>query len=138
MNGFIDFEDKRIAYKDDGTGNAIVLLHGFTESMEIWNGFIPVLKEEFRVITIDLPGHGHSELLNGICTMDRMADAVKNVLDNLNAGKVILIGHSMGGYVSLAFARRFTSMITEWFFFIPVPMPIQKKQKRFVKELLMQ
>lgn len=111
MKGFVEFKKKKIAFQDKGQGDTLILLHGFMESGEIWNEFAEVLKEQFRVIAIDLPGHGESDTFNGICTMEMMAHCVKAVLDYLKPGEVILAGHSMGGYVSLALASLFPSLI---------------------------
>lgn len=81
----------------------MVLLHGYLESSDVWNGFSEKLSGEFRVIAIDLPGHGRSEVYSETHTMDMMAGVVKEMLENLNVKKVFLGGHSMGGYVTLAF-----------------------------------
>ena len=95
----IKFQKKNIFFTDEGKGKAIVLLHGFTESLKIWSGFASKLAEKYRVITIDLPGHGKSDCIASIHTMEVMADAVFTVLKNLKVGKCLMIGHSMGGYV---------------------------------------
>ena len=103
----IKFQKKNIFFTDEGKGKAIVLLHGFTESLKIWSGFASKLAEKYRVITIDLPGHGKSDCIASIHTMEVMADAVFTVLKNLKVGKCLMIGHSMGGYVTLAFAEKY-------------------------------
>jgi len=105
------FKEQRIFYKDSGQGKTIVLLHGFTESQKIWNHFAKVLSKEFRIITIDLPGHGKSECVDGIHTMELQAEVVNAVLKKLIVRKCVMIGHSMGGYVTLAFARKFPSRL---------------------------
>src|SRR5690606_4982303 len=90
-----------------GTGNPLVLLHGFLESSKIWEPFIPGLSVKRQVICIDLPGHGRSGLLGEVHSMELMADVVKAVLDHLEINSATLLGHSMGGYVSLAFCEKF-------------------------------
>jgi len=100
-------QKKRIFYTDKGTGKPIVLLHGFTESSKIWKKFAGQLSRKYRVITIDLPGHGKSECLDGCHSMDLQAEAVYAVVKKIKAGKCLMIGHSMGGYVTLAFAEKF-------------------------------
>lgn len=82
----------------------MVLLHGFLESSNMWNVFLNELSKQHRVIAIDLPGHGNSDCFGYVHTMDEMANAVQTVLKDLKLRKVKLIGHSMGGYVALAFA----------------------------------
>lgn len=104
---YIRFEKKRIYYKDAGKGKPIVLLHGFTESSAIWTSFAKKLSAKYRVVLIDLPGHGRSSVLGPVHTMDRMADAVQAVLKKIRAGKTLMAGHSMGGYVALAYAARY-------------------------------
>jgi pimeloyl-ACP methyl ester carboxylesterase len=108
----INYKNARIAYSDMGQGNVMVLLHGFLESSEIWNKFASqLLKHQCRVIAIDLPGHGQSENIGYIHKMELMADCVKKVIDHLDISDFILIGHSMGGYVSLAFAEKHKSLL---------------------------
>ncbi len=71
----------------------------------MWNAFIPEFSKKYRVITIDLLGHGESESLGYVHAMEDNADAVHGVLQELRLRKAIFIGHSMGGYVALAFAE---------------------------------
>ena len=99
----------KIRFADIGKGRAIVLLHGFPFSLGLWfgNGFAEALAKKFRVIAIDLPGHGKSECIGYVQKMERMADVVKDVMDSLKLRRYILVGHSMGGYVSLAFAEKY-------------------------------
>jgi pimeloyl-ACP methyl ester carboxylesterase len=75
--------------------------------MKIWNAFVKMLSKEFRVITIDLPGHGKSECIDDVHTMDLLAEIVQSVLKKLKVRKCVMVGHSMGGYATLAFAEKF-------------------------------
>jgi pimeloyl-ACP methyl ester carboxylesterase len=99
----------KIRYADIGKGRVIVLIHGFPFSLEMWfgNGFANGLAKKFRVIAIDLPGHGKSDCIGYVQKMERMADVVKDVMDQLNLRRYVVVGHSMGGYVSLAFAEKY-------------------------------
>lgn len=83
----------------------MVLLHGFLENKSMWNNLLPELITKYRVITIDLLGHGNTECLGYVHSMEDNADMVHEVLQDLKIRKVLLIGHSMGGYVTLAFAE---------------------------------
>ncbi len=83
----------------------LVLLHGFMENNTIWEDMEESLSDQFQLIKIDLPGHGKSEVLGEIHTMNLMAEEVKKVIDHLQFSKVHLLGHSMGGYTALAFAE---------------------------------
>lgn len=105
------FKNTKIAYSDSGKGTAIVLLHGFLENRFMWNHFTAVLSSRYRVISIDLLGHGESECLGYVHSMEDNADAVYAVLNALRIRKAVLVGHSMGGYVALAFAELYPEMI---------------------------
>jgi pimeloyl-ACP methyl ester carboxylesterase len=99
------FQQKNLCYTDQGEGKVIVLLHGFTESQKIWKNFASKLSKKYRVITMDLPGHGKSECLGAVHSMELMAEALNALLKKLRTGKCLLAGHSMGGYVAQAFAE---------------------------------
>ncbi|MCD7969846.1 MAG: alpha/beta hydrolase [Alistipes sp.] len=77
----------------------IILLHGYLESLNVWDDFAPMLRD-YRVVTMDIPGHGISEVHGDIHTMAMMAQVVTGVADNLGIGKFWIMGHSMGGYVA--------------------------------------
>ncbi|WP_100613470.1 alpha/beta fold hydrolase [Confluentibacter citreus] len=102
----LEYKSIPVFYTDSGKGNAVILLHGFLENSNMWNHFIPRLSENNRVICIDLLGHGKTGCLGYIHTMELMAEVVEAVLNHLEIKKSILIGHSMGGYVALAFAEK--------------------------------
>lgn len=107
MKNYFTYQNKKIVYSSVGKGTAILLLHGFLENSSMWNDFIPKLSLNNRIITIDLPGHGESDCLNEVHSMENMADIIMALLENLSIDKLTLIGHSMGGYVALAFAEKF-------------------------------
>ncbi|MDO4225297.1 MAG: alpha/beta hydrolase [Bergeyella zoohelcum] len=99
-------------YEIHGTGTEpLVLLHGFMENLLIWEDLQPYLSKRFRLIKIDLPGHGRSPNYAETHTMSLMAEKVKEVLDTLKLGKVHLLGHSMGGYVALALAEQYPEQL---------------------------
>jgi pimeloyl-ACP methyl ester carboxylesterase len=101
------YKEEKIFYAEAGKGRAVVLLHGFLETAAIWNFQAMELSKKYRVILIDLPGHGQSDCFGYIHSMEEMAGAVKAVLHHLQIRKSVMIGHSMGGYVALAFAELF-------------------------------
>ncbi|WP_100075759.1 alpha/beta fold hydrolase [Chryseobacterium camelliae] len=95
-------------FERKGNGiEVLVLLHGFMENLSVWKDMEPYLSEDFSLLKIDLPGHGQSDILADTHTMEMMAEEVKNVVDQHHLEKIHLLGHSMGGYVSLAFAERY-------------------------------
>ncbi len=107
MEKHLVWQEKKINYTVQGHGPAVVVLHGFPESLHIWDQFIKSFTPNFKIIAIDLPGFGESSVYSPVHTMSFMAQAVKAVLVTENISKAILIGHSMGGYVSLAFLELF-------------------------------
>lgn len=108
---FVLFKNTKIFYTDHGKGNCVVLLHGFLENAKMWEEFIPIFSRKNRVITIDLLGHGNSGCIGYVHTMELMAEAVSAVLKLKKIRKSILIGHSMGGYVALAYADLFPDAV---------------------------
>jgi pimeloyl-ACP methyl ester carboxylesterase len=120
---FIRFKEGRIHYSEIGSGEVIVLLHGYLESSEVWNGFAEKLSSHYRVIAIDLPGHGKSDVYSDVHTMEFLAEAVKELLDSLNTKKVFLTGHSLGGYVTLAFLELFPEYLSGYCLFHSQPFP---------------
>ena len=106
MQKSIQFKNTNISFSDEGKGAAIVLLHGFLENLSMWNEITPHLLKKNRIIAIDLLGHGQSNCLGYVHTMELFAETVEAVLKHLKIRKCTLIGHSLGGYVVLAFAEK--------------------------------
>lgn len=94
--------------------NVIILLHGYLETLYIWDEFETLLSTNMRVVSIDIPGHGLSASYP-INTMENCASALICVMDKLNIDKAWLVGHSMGGYVAVEalklFSNRFLGLI---------------------------
>jgi len=107
VNMTLDYKGSRQFYTINGMGPVCVLLHGFIENHTIWDDLVIHLGTTRKVLSVDLPGHGQSDVLNEPTSMRSMADAVFAVLEKENIEKVDIIGHSMGGYVGLAFANVF-------------------------------
>jgi pimeloyl-ACP methyl ester carboxylesterase len=102
----LEYKNITINYTISGKGSAVILLHGFLETIDMWNDFVPELSENRQVICIDLLGHGQTNCLGYVHTMEIMADAIFAVLTYHNVKKADFIGHSMGGYVALALAEK--------------------------------
>ncbi|WP_257144069.1 alpha/beta fold hydrolase [Bacillus sp. AFS002410] len=107
INSKVELQNLTIAYKDQGKGKTIVLIHGFMGSHAYWEKVIPKLAENYRVIAIDLPGHGESTSIKEEHSIEDYADVMKDLLDQLNISQITMFGHSLGGYVTLAFAERY-------------------------------
>ena len=123
----ITFQNKKVAYHSEGTGTPIVLLHGFCFDSRMWEEFTPLLSN-FQIIRIDLSGFGHSELQKE-SSIKGMADCVHAVLKHLKIKKCVLIGHSMGGYVSLEFAKKHGELLLGLCLFHSHPLQIPMKKK---------
>lgn len=96
----------RLAYKEKGQGQAVVLLHGFCGSSDYWNELLPLLPGSHRFIAPDLRGHGDSGAPEGTYTMEAIADDIAQLIERLELGRAIVLGHSLGGYAALALAER--------------------------------
>jgi len=120
---FFSYKSRRICYTVTGEGTVIVLLHGYLESSEVWNGFRDKLSSEFRVISVDLPGHGLSDIYEETHSMEFMATVIKELLDSLSIEKVFITGHSLGGYVALAFLELFPGYLSGYCLFHSHPFP---------------
>lgn len=107
MSTFINYKNTKIHYTESGKGATVVLLHGFLENTTMWKGLESLINSRFRVVCIDFFGHGLSDNFGYVHTMEEMAEAVKTVLDHLRVRRSFFVGHSMGGYVALAFAEAY-------------------------------
>lgn len=107
----------------------IVLLHGYLESLDTWDEFTSLLSPKFRVVAIDLPGHGVSEVKGEIHTMEFLADTVHAALDLLGIEKATFVGHSMGGYVALEYLRKYSDSLSGVVLFHSTPNPDSEKKR---------
>jgi len=102
MNKKTSFQNVDLSWHSSGQGPALVLLHGFTEDHRVWLHISAALSHHYTVILPDLPGSGGSAWPEGGSNMEQMAESVIAVLDAENIKTAVVIGHSMGGYVTLA------------------------------------
>lgn len=105
------YKNTHVSFTDSGKGKTIVFLHGFLENKTMWNFFKESFTKKHRIITIDLLGHGNTGCLGYIHTMEDQADMLHALLLYLKIKKAVLVGHSMGGYVALAFAELYSEMV---------------------------
>jgi len=113
------FQNKRIFCRIEGKGKPVVLLHGFAEDGNIWNRQIAVLKEKYLLIIPDLPGSGESEMLEGNAALEDYAEMIRAITDEVifkekKENQFCLIGHSMGGYITLAFAEKYPELLNSF------------------------
>lgn len=123
MEKFTSLGPLAVHYSDnERPGPVLLLLHGYLESLEIWDEFAGLLGcAGYRTVSLDLPGHGISEVVGPIHTMEFLADVVAQLLDKLGIEKATLIGHSMGGYVALAFAELYPGKLERLVLFHSAP-----------------
>jgi len=106
------FSETNIYYKNTGKGRNIVLVHGFLENHKMWNYLVDQLKETHNVLVMDLLGHGKSDGLCDVHTMEQQAKTINFLLQNIGMLNATIVGHSMGGYISLAFAELFPEKVS--------------------------
>lgn len=100
-----------INFTAEGSGKTILLLHGFLENLSMWGAVKQHFIPNHKVVCIDLLGHGQTGCLGYVHTMEVMAEAVYAVFTHLKIQKAVMVGHSMGGYVALAFAEAYPKML---------------------------
>jgi pimeloyl-ACP methyl ester carboxylesterase len=100
-----------IAYTDQGKGTSILLIHGYPLNKTMWEPQAKDLSTTFRVITVDLRGHGESSAPLWFCTMEMFADDLRALLEHLSVKKAVIAGFSMGGYVAFAFYRKYRDRV---------------------------
>jgi len=108
MKKQVSFLGHSLYYTDTGKGNAVMLVHGFGETGDAWKHQVDYLKNKYRLLVPDLPGSGKSPFIhNSDPSIDFYASALLQIQDEEEIEKLCIIGHSMGGYISLAFAEKF-------------------------------
>ena len=100
-----------IAYTDQGKGTPILFVHGYPLNKAMWEPQVKDLSTTFRVITLDLRGHGESSAPLWFSTMEMFADDIRALLDHLSIKKAVIAGFSMGGYVAFAFYRKYRDRV---------------------------
>lgn len=122
MKKFFRLNGGKIFYNDIGSGETIVLLHGYLETSEIWDSFAGKLAKDFRVIVPDIPGHGKSDIFGEVTSMELIATIIKELLAGIGIKKVYLAGHSLGGYAALAFAEMYPDSLSGYCLFHSQPL----------------
>lgn len=137
MQYYIIYNGGKIYYSDTGSGRAVVLLHGYLESSQVWKEFSDLLSDRYRVISVDLPGHGRSTIYGDIHTMEFMASGIRQLLTSLDISNPVIVGHSLGGYVALAFVEQYPADVSGYCLFHSHPFAdtpeTREKREREIK-----
>lgn len=123
MERNIEYRGGKVSYTVSGEGNELVLIHGYLESAEIWGEFAEKLSERHRVVAVDLPGNGRSSDYDADHTMCFLADSVLAVMEKEKIKKAVVVGHSLGGYVTLNMADRYPERVSGYILFHSHPFP---------------
>ena len=111
----IRFQEALIHYRVTGYGTPVVLLHGFGEDGQIWKRQIDFLQDQYHLIIPDLPGSGRSELIRKEgAGIETYAACIRQILDEENISHCVMIGHSMGGYIALAYHEHYGDSLLSW------------------------
>jgi len=136
MSNFLTIHNKKIHYIDIGQGDPIVLLHGYLESLAIWEKFANQLSHKFRIIAFDIPGHGKSEALAKKHNIEMLADCVYDALKLLKINQCLMIGHSMGGYVTLMVHHLYPELLSGFSLFHSHPFAdTEETRKNRIREI---
>ena len=108
----INVNGVRLAYERRGTGSPLVLIHGYPLDHHLWDEVVPLLQDTFDLVLPDLRGFGESSTIDSFYAMEDFASDIAALLDHLEIQKTAITGHSMGGYVALAFARLYPERVT--------------------------
>src|SRR5687767_4070300 len=107
MEKRLNFKDTTLFYSTHGKGNPVVLVHGFASDGSEWQRQVPYLQDNYQLVIPDLAGSGLSDLNPAVHSMEDHADTIAEILTDLELEKATIIGHSMGGYIALAFAEKY-------------------------------
>ncbi|MDQ2873065.1 MAG: alpha/beta hydrolase [Candidatus Eremiobacteraeota bacterium] len=107
----VTVDDAAFEVQDEGRGDAIVLLHGFPLTHAIWTEQVAALRARARILALDLRGMGNSSVTAGPYLIESLAGDLAAVLDSLHVKNVTIVGHSLGGYVAMAFCRMYVERV---------------------------
>lgn len=141
MKSHLLINNNKIYYSDIGKGITIVLLHGYLESSETWNDFSIELSKKYRVVSFDIPGHGDSEVISEFHSMEVLSKVILKSLRKLKVDKCFMIGHSMGGFLTLMIHELYPELLSGFCLFQSHPFADTEASKKkrlreidFVKE----
>lgn len=125
----VSINDTQIAYRDEGHGSAVVLIHGFCGSSAYWEHIIPALSTAYRVIAPDIRGHGQTPAASETSSMELLANDVAALLVHLHIDQAVVFGHSLGGYVTLALVERHPELVSRFSLIHSTALPDSEEAK---------
>jgi pimeloyl-ACP methyl ester carboxylesterase len=131
MNKTITVHKRKIFYRVEGNGRPILFVHGFGETGEVWNNQVSFFGDKFTLIIPDLPGSGKSDLVEDM-SMEGMAEVIQEIAKeevSTSAEKLVIIGHSMGGYITLAYAEKYPDQLQAFGLFHSTAFPDTEEKK---------
>ncbi len=133
MEKSILYENKKIFYRTIGKGKPVMLVHGFGEDGNVWDIQIDHLKDKYRLIVPDIPGSGRSEMISDM-SMEGMAEVLHSIIHEENINKCVVIGHSMGGYITLALVENYWNHVNAFGLFHSTAFPDNEEKKQTRKK----
>ena len=100
------YQNKKIFYRNIGTGHPVMFVHGFGEDGTVWNDQVEFFRNKYHIMIPDLPGSGRSEMINDM-SMEELAEVLHSIIHEENISTCTVIGHSMGGYITLALVENY-------------------------------
>jgi len=129
MKKSIYFKGAEVVYTDSGEGVVLFFLHGYLETKEIWDDFIQLFSDHYRIITMDIPGHGESQHWNKALHVDDIASALLYIIDREKINSIYLIGHSLGGYITMAFSELYRERLKGYCLFHSTCFPDTEEKR---------
>ena len=133
MEKEILYENKKIFYRSTGIGKPVMLVHGFGEDGNVWKNQVEYLKNKYNLIVPDLPGSGKSEMISDM-SMEGIAEVLHSIIHEENIDKCTVIGHSMGGYITLALVEHYWNHVNAFALFHSSAFPDTDEKKETRKK----
>jgi len=127
------YQNKKIFYRSIGSGDPVMLVHGFGEDGNVWDKQVEYLKDRYHLIVPDLPGSGKSEMINDM-SMEGMAEVLHTIIHEENIDRCTVIGHSMGGYITLALVESYWNHVNAFGLFHSSAFPDTEEKKQTRKK----
>lgn len=122
------YDGKNISYQVSGAGNPVILVHGFGEDGSVWKHQVEFLKDKFTLIVPDLPGSGNSAMTNDM-SIEGMAEVIHAIIHEEEIESCPVIGHSMGGYITLALVEKYWNHVSAFGLFHSTAYPDSEEKK---------